>query len=221
MTKFEITAEPRKITGRAVKTLRRQGLVPGNVFGKNVKSVSLQLDSKVFQKLYLQIGESTLAHLKISGEKESRPVFVSNLDKDPVTGNLLHVSFHQVDLKEKVSAPVVIKLLGESPAEKEKLGIMVQQLDELEIDALPMDMPEHIEVKVEGLVAVGDSISVADLKLDTSKMTIKTDPETIIVKIEALAKEEVAEVVPAAVEVVPESTPAPEAPPKQETKPTK
>jgi large subunit ribosomal protein L25 len=83
--------------------------------------------------------------------------------------------------------------VGEAPAEKEKLGILVQQLDEVEVEALPTDMPEHIEVSVDGLAEVGASILVKDITIDP-KIVIKSDPEAIVVQIEALAKEEPVEV---------------------------
>jgi large subunit ribosomal protein L25 len=200
MEKHEILGRLRTVVGRKVKKLRSKGVVPANVFGKKIKSVNIQLESKPFLKLYSVIGESTLAYLKVESEKEARPVFVTGLVRDSVTGELLHVTFHQVDLKEKVTAPVPIKLIGEPLAEKEKLGIMVQQLDELEVEALPTDMPEHIEVDVVGMAEVGAHITVADLKLDATRLTVKTEAGTIVVQIEALAKEEVAAPAPTAAE---------------------
>lgn len=224
MTQHKLIVQPRQVTGRKVKKLRSQGLVPANVFGKKILSANLQLSAKDFQKKYSEVGESTLIYLQVEGEKADRPAMVSQVTRDPVTGHILHVSFHQVDLKQKVTAPVTIKLIGEPPAEKEKLGILVQQLDELEIEALPADLPDHIDVDVSGLAEVNQAIYVKDLKLD-SKLTVKTDPETIIAKIEPLAKEEVKEVAPVAEtptpiegEPAPEAAPAPAAEPKAEAK---
>jgi len=198
MSKHTLSADIRKLTGRKVKSIRRQGLTPANIFGKNIKSQSLQISTPEFLKLRKETGESTLIYLDITGEKEPRPVMVHEVTVDPVTDHVLHVDFHQVDLKEKTTAPVAVKLTGESPAEKEKLGILVQQLHEVEVEALPADMPESIELTVEKLVAVGDAIYVKDISV-SSKLVIKTDPESIVVKIEALAKEEPKEepVVPA------------------------
>jgi large subunit ribosomal protein L25 len=210
MEKHELKATLRLQTGRKVKNLRRQGIIPANVFGKNIKSLNIQVDAKEFQKLFALIGESTLSYLNIQSEKSARPVFVGDVIKHPVSGNLLHVAFHQVDLKEKVTAHVPIKLVGESVAEKEKIGILVQQVDELEIEALPTDMPESIQVDVAGLSEVGAHILVKDLKLDTSKLHIKIEPDTIVIQIEALAKEEVAPApVTPEVATVPGAEPAP------------
>ncbi len=206
-TKHHLQAEPRKITGRKIKSLRSLGLIPANVFGKGLKSHSLQIKAINFAKLYTEVGESTLIYLRIVGEKEDRPVMVHEVAVHPVTDKILHVDFHQVNLKEKTIAEVSIKLTGESPAEKEKQGILVQQLNELEIEALPADMPESIEVSVESLAAEGDTVLVKDIKL-SDKLTVKTDPVAIVVKIEPLAKEEPIEV-PAEVAPIPEGEAAP------------
>lgn len=205
--------------GRDVKKLRSQKLVPGNVFGRKIDSTNLQVSAKDFSKLFKEVGESTLIYLDIKGEKEPRPVMVSEVTKHPVTGQLLHVAFHQVDLKEKVSAKVAVKLSGEAPAEKEKLGILVQQADEIEIEALPTDMPENITVDVSLLSTVGSSITVKDLKLESNKLSVKTDPETIIVKIEELAKEEVVAPPPAPEAAAEEAAPVDETASADETAP--
>lgn len=201
MTKHSLKAEPRKITGRKVRSLRKKGLVPAVVYGKKTKTVNLQIDAKVFSKLHSQVGESGLVYLQIEGEKDERPVLIRQVTLHAVSDIVLHVDFHQVDLHEKVTAAVPVKIIGESPAEKEKLGILVQQLDEVEVEALPTDMPENFEMDASVLVEVNQSILVKDIKV-SDKVKIVTDPEQIIAKIEHMAKEEVKEeVVVAQVEV--------------------
>jgi len=191
-TKHTLKAEARKIKGRKVKQLRQNGLVPANVFGKQLASINIQIVSKDFNKIFAEAGESALIYLEVAGEKDARPVLVREVAHHPVSGLVLHVDFNQVNLKEKVVAPVQIELVGESPAEQEKLGILVQQLHEIELEALPTDMPEKLEVSIIELKAVGDTILVKDIKI-ASSVTIKSDPEAIVAKIEALAKEEVVE----------------------------
>ena len=208
MSQHKLSAEKRKITGRKVKSLRKSGFVPANVFGKDIKSATIQIKAVDFTKFRKEAGESTLVYLSLEGEKESRPVMIHEITTHPVSGQILHIDFHQVNLKEKTTAEVIIKLTGESPAEKEKLGILVQQLSELEIEALPADMPESIEVSVASLAAEGDTVLVKDIKL-SNKLTVKTDPEAIVVKIERLAKEEPKEV-PAEVPVEGEAAPVTE-----------
>lgn len=189
-TKHTLSVQPRTVVGRRVKQLRRTGMIPANVFGKHAESANVQVSVKDFTRAYAEVGESTLLYLTVEGEKEARPVLVREVTFHPVTSEVLHIDFNQVSLKEKVTAPVKIELVGEAPAEKEKLGILVQQLDEVELEALPTEMPENLEISIDKLAAVDDAIKVSDLPIDTSKITIKTDPETIIVKIEPLPAEE-------------------------------
>lgn len=217
MSQLTLPTQLRTELGRKVRVLRRQGLIPASVFGKDVSSVNLQIDSKKFSSLYKQAGESTLIYLDVPKEKAPRPVLISETTYHPVSGELLHVSFHQVNLKEKVTAPVALELVGEPPAEKDKLGILVQQLDEIEIEALPADMPEHIDVDVSVLVAVDQAIYVKDLKLD-SKLSVKSDLTAIVAKIEPLAAEEKVAPAPEAVPTE-EGTLAPEGAAPVETKP--
>src|SRR3989344_1501321 len=136
MSKHTFKAEVRTITGRKVKALRMKGLIPAVVYGKEAKTANLQISAKEFNKLHSQAGESTLVYLQVGGEKEDRPVLIRQVVNDAVNESVLHVDFHQVNLKEKVKVAVPLKLIGEAPAEKDKLGILVQQLTEVEVEAL-------------------------------------------------------------------------------------
>ena len=218
MSQHKLLAEKRKITGRHVKALRKSGFLPANIFGKDIKSATIQIKAVDFAKFRKEAGESTLVYLVLEGEKEFRPVMIHEITVHPITSQILHIDFHQVNLKEKTTAEVIIKLTGESPAEKEKLGILVQQLGELEVEALPADMPESIEVSVASLAAEGDTVLVKDIKL-SNKLTVKTDPEAIVVKIEPLAKEEPKEVPPAEAAPVEGEAVATEATPAQSAAP--
>ncbi|KKS33188.1 MAG: 50S ribosomal protein L25 [Candidatus Amesbacteria bacterium GW2011_GWA2_42_12] len=193
MTKHTLQAKLRKIIGRKVKTLRAAGIAPANIFGSDTKSVSIQVSAPEFSKLYKQVGESTLVYLQIEGEKEPRPVMVHEVRKNPVSGQVQHVDFHQVNLKEKVVASVPLVIVGESLAQKDGLGILVQPTSELEIEALPTEMPQNIEVDVSKLSAVNESVTAKDIKL-SSGLTLKSDPEAIVAKIEPLAAEEPKEI---------------------------
>lgn len=208
MTKHTLSVQARTITGRAVKKLRAQGLVPANIFGKKITSLPVQFVAKEFDLLRRQVGESTLLYLQVAGDKDEHPVLIREIVFHPMTSRILHVSFNQVNLKERVTAPVPVALAGESPAEKEKLGILVQLLNEVEIESLPTDMPEGLQADVSGLTEVGASLTVADLSVDTSRITIKTAPGEILVRIEPLAAEEKVEAPPAPVEGAAPAAPA-------------
>ena len=222
MNKTTLEAKVRKITGRKVKTLRKEGLIPANIYGKKVKSQAIQVMALDFKKAYEEAGETGLISLKVQGEKgkaEDRAVLVSNVQIDPLSDAAVHVDFRQVDLKEKVTASVPVELVGESPAEKGSLGTVVQYIDEIEVEALPTDLPEKFEVDASGLTEVDQAVFVSDLKYDKAKVEIKNDSGEIIVKVEPPQKEEV--VVAPVTEEVPVEGEAPkeeeEAPKEGET----
>ena len=190
MDRVKLTAKKREILGRKVKTLRREGLLPANIYGKGISSVAVELPVKEFNAVFEKAGETGLIELVVG--KDTHPVLITNVQVHPVTDLPLHADFRQVDLKEKIIAPVPVELVGESPAEKSGVGILVQQLNEVEVEALPTDLPERIEVDISKLENVDDSILVKALDVDPAKVTVLTDEEQIVVKIEPQAAEEVA-----------------------------
>ncbi|MDP3954921.1 MAG: 50S ribosomal protein L25 [bacterium] len=191
MERPKLQAKKRTVTGREVKKLRRGGILPANVYGKTVKSVALELPVKDFQKIYEQVGESGLVDLAIDGE--IKPVLIHNVQLDPVMDTPLHADFHQVSLTEKTTAMISIELVGESPAVTQKMGILIQPLSEVEVEALPQDLPDHLMVNVSKLAVVGDSVTVGDIVVD-KKVEILTNSEELVAKIDQLAAEEVAPV---------------------------
>ncbi len=197
--KITLSGEQRKITGRKVKNLRKEGVLPANIYGKKIKSESIQVKLADFNTVFKKVGETGLVTLLIG--KEEKPVLVANVQKDPVSDEPVHIDFHQVDLKEKVTAKVEVEMTGESPAEKQAIGTVVQYLDEIEVEALPMDLPEKFIVDVTSLTEVDQAIKISDLKIDKEKIDVKADPETILIKVEPPQKEEVIAPPPAEGEV--------------------
>lgn len=192
MTAINLKAEKRTVTGRKVKKLRREGLLPANVYGKNEASQALQLSVVEFEKAYKEAGETGLVELSVGGD--TKHVLISNIHTNPVTDEYLHVDFRQVSLKEKVVANVPVEIVGEAQAEKDGIGTLVVQLNDVEVEALPLDLPESFKVDVGILVEVDQAIYVKDLKYDKAKVEIKNDLEAIVAKIEPPQKEEVVEV---------------------------
>ncbi len=184
-----LKAEERRIFGRKVKRLRAQGWLPASVYGRKIKSQSIQVKKDDLESIYKKVGETGL--LKLLLGKEEKPVLIHNLQKDPVSDELLHVDFLQVDLKEKVTTTVPVEFVGESPAEKSGIGTVVQETKEVEVEALPVDLPERFIVDISTLSEVDQLIKVGDLKYDKEKIEIKTPKERIIVKVEPPQKEEV------------------------------
>src|SRR3989344_4364905 len=197
MDKVILKAEQRKLSGRKTKALRRSGIIPGNVYGKKVKSVSLQVDLSEFKKVFTKTGETNLVELQLG--KEVKPVLIHNIQIDPVSDALLHIDFLQVDLKEKVTAQIPLELVGESPAEKQGLGTVVLYLNELEVEALPADLPDKFEIDATALTEVDQAVAVKDLKVDVTKVEVKAEPDEILAKVEPPRAEE--EILPPATEV--------------------
>lgn len=185
--KPNLQAQPRTLTGKKVNQLRRQHILPANIFGKKIKSQAIQLDLQEFNRVYSEAGETTLVDLVI--DSTNRPTLITNVQLDPITSTPLHADFHQVDLTEKVTANIPLEIVGESPAVKDKGGVLETPLTEIEVEALPTDLPDNIQVDISILVEIGDTLSVSDLKVD-SKVEIKSDPQAPIVVISEPREEE-------------------------------
>lgn len=176
----QLTVEKRTILGKQVKKLRRDGILPGNVYGHGLPSVAIQMKTAEFQDLYKQVGETGLIDVMVGGERH--PSLVKNLQLEYPLRIPLHVDFYEVNLKEKVKTMVPLTVIGEPQAVSEKVGVLLQPLSEVEVEALPEELPETIEVNVEGLAAVDDSILVSDLKVPAD-VTILTDGTQTVAKI--------------------------------------
>lgn len=224
MKKINLQADKRKTFGREIKKLRKQGILPANVFGKDIKSLALQLDVKNFIVVHKQAGETGIIDLNIDS-KTSYPVLISAVQYHPVTDSLLHVDFRKIDLKEKVQVAVPIEIIGTAPGVT-KGGVLVKIMSHIQIEALPTELPEKISIDVSKLEEIGQSIAVKDLKIDSAKVKLLVEDENqLVIKIEEPAKEEVeekpAEVVPAEGEAVPaEGEAVPKEGAKAEAKPS-
>lgn len=227
MAKITLSVEPRTISGKRVKQLRKQGIIPANIFGGKIKSVAVQVKKTVFAPIWQQAGETQIVYLQLGDEKESRPTLISNLQLNPITDETIHVDFRQVDLKEKITANIPVEIVGDSPAVKDFQASVITSLSEIEVEALPTDLPENIQVDISILKNVGDVIKVADLNIDRTKIEVKNDPETVVVSTAAQQAEEVIAPPPAAEGEVPsegttptEGTTPAEGGAKAETKPS-
>lgn len=187
MKKHSLTAAKRDLVGRKVKKLRAAGQVPATVYGKKVTSISICVPLDAFTKTYGEAGETGLIELSVGGSV--RPVLVHNVQKDPVTSAILHVEFHQVDLKEKVHATVPLVLVGESPAVTEKKGVLLTILDEVDVEALPTDLVDNIEVDVRELTDVDQEVKIADLTIPAG-LTVLSDATLTVVKVGSLITKE-------------------------------
>jgi len=188
----------RELLGKKVNRLRLQGLTPASVYGKDFKSISVQADTKSLESLFEELGESGLFNIQIDKGKLLSVLF-KNPQYHPVSGQLIHVDFYKVDLSRKIHAEVPVELVGEAPVVK--LGnVLMHITNTIEVEGLPADLPEKIEVDISELENLEQMITIADLKIDKDKLTILTDPEQVVVKAEEPKEEEI-EIVETAPEV--------------------
>ncbi|MDD2483235.1 MAG: 50S ribosomal protein L25 [Candidatus Shapirobacteria bacterium] len=200
--KHQIKADIRTVLGRKVKHLRKEGLVPASIYGHKFEPISIQFKTIELEKLFNEVGESGLTEILVGEEKF--PVLFRNPQYSAVLGDILHIDCYKVNLKEKITATVPIEFVGESQAVKDG-NVMVEVTTEVEVEALPTDLPESITVDISILNAIDDAITVGDIKLD-DKVVMITLPEQVIVKIEEPRAEEVIETPEA--EVTPGEVPA-------------
>lgn len=187
MKKHLLTVTKRDVFGKKVKKLRKEGTLPGNIYGKDVTSTAVQLPLQEFEKTYKETGETGLVYLSFEGKE--RPVLIHNVQLDYITQGPIHADFYQVNLKEKVKTMVPIVTVGESQAVADKIGLLLQTLTEVEVEALPTDLPERFEVDVTKLAAINDQITIADLPVP-SGVGILTEPSQTVVKISELVEPE-------------------------------
>lgn len=190
MDRLSLNAGERTILGKKVKALRRDGRLPGHVYGKGIDTEHVSVDFKDFMKVFHQAGETGLVDLKI-GEEKIRPVLIREVQYDFVTSEPLHIDFYQVNLKEKVEVPIPLVLVGEQPESVHSgEAIVLQTLNEVQVEALPTDLVESIEVDIAALKNINDAITIADLQYDREKLTILAEPEEIVVKLAPAVTEE-------------------------------
>ena len=185
MNRIPLQAQIRStIKKSATKALRRSGAIPGVVYHKGEDSVAVQFSYKEFQSvLHTEAGRNALIDLKVKNDKgrKQRTVVVKALQEDPVSGNVLHVDFHQISLTEKITVHIPIHEKGESPGVKNEGGVLESPLKELEVECLPTEIPENIEIDISKL-DLNDSIHVKDVTLPES-IKVLTDPDMVIVQV--------------------------------------
>jgi len=210
MKQIELQTTNRETLGKKVRFLRRQGITPVHLFSRDVESVALQCDTAQLQHALAQAGKTRLISLSLDKAKKPRNVVVREVQKDPLTGELLHVDFYQVRMAEKIRVEVPIVLVGEAPALKLKENILAHDLNSLTIESLPDEIPPSVELDISSLVDTGQTIRVKDIVLGDG-VTVLNDPEHIAVKISTrpIGRVEEEEVVREEKAEVPEATPPP------------
>jgi len=191
MEEVLLQVSKRDVVGKQVKTLRREGILPAIVYGRGISSIPISLNAlKANQKLSA-ITSSSLVVLEIDGEKYT--TLVREKQRDPVTGDVLHIDFYEVSMTEKLRTNVMLEFQGDSPAVKELMGVLVIVLESLEIECLPQDLPSRIVADLSTLEEIGDSLYVRDIILPPN-IELISDIDGLVVVISAPAVEEIEEV---------------------------
>jgi large subunit ribosomal protein L25 len=179
---ISLNAKIRKETGKKTKKLKELGIIPAIVYGHKVKNALIEVEYKEFLNVLKTAGESSLFELSIDGEKEKRPVLVHEIQKDHVTGKIIHIDFFQASLTEEVEVDVPLIFEGTSNAVKELGGTLVKNISELKIKALPQNLPHEIKVSIDKLATFEDHILVKDLVLP-EKVKILVELDEIIASV--------------------------------------
>lgn len=196
MNRDELKVSHRDVLGKKVRFLRREGLTPVNLYGPNIESLSLQVETSLLKRLIAKVGRNALIALKVDSARKPRMAMIRDLQRHPLTGELLHVGFFQVEMTRGVKAKVPLLFLGEAPAAMTSRATLIENLTSLDVEALPADLPRNIEVDLTVLEEINQAIHVRDIVVDEA-VEVLNDPDQLVVKvmeskIEKLIEEEAA-----------------------------
>lgn len=184
---LELNAKTREILGKKVKVLRKKGVIPAVVYGEKVKSMPLEVGYKEFENIYKIGGESTIIKLKIG--KEAKNVLIYDVSKDPVSGKFIHVDFYVVRMDKVITAEVHLVFEGESPAVETEEGTLVKNITEVEVEALPANLPSELKVDISVLKTFDDLIHIKDLKV-SQDVKILAEPDEVVASVTPPRSEE-------------------------------
>ena len=188
MEKVVLKAVKRDVIGKQVKAMRRAGQLPAVLYGRHVEQpLAIALEQREAARSLAKASSSSIVTIELDGQEY--PALVREKQRDYIKNRLLHVDFLAVSLTEKLTAYVSIELTGVSLAVKDYNAVLVTGLDEIEVESLPMDLPEKIVVDLDALAKVGDSIHVSDLVI-SDKVKILSSPTEMIVIATAAKVEE-------------------------------
>jgi large subunit ribosomal protein L25 len=192
MEKAIVKASRRNVTGKQVGVLRRQGMLPGVLYGRHISPTPIVMNLRDTARILSTQSASSLVTIDLDGE--SHATLVREIQRDFIRGTYLHVDFQAVSLTEKLRTKVVVELVGVSPAVKDLNGIVVTGLDELEVECFPQFLPEKIVVDIATLAKIGDGIYVRDITTSTD-VTLLDHPEAMVAIVTLAGKEEEEEAV--------------------------
>ncbi len=187
---MDLVAKKREVFGRKTATLRLNGVIPAELYGHGIENIHLSVQKKEFTRVLKSAGESSLVNILLGSKAgEKRPVFINNVQRDYLSDEIVSIDFYQVNLKEKIKVSVPLNFVGNSQAIKDG-GVLVRSMQEVEVEALPQEIPHEIQVDISKLSKFGDSVYVRDLVMPKNiKLTVGLD-NVIGTVIEKAAEEE-------------------------------
>jgi len=195
MEKVVLKATKRDVVGKQVRAMRREGKLPAVIYGRHNDPINISLDAHGASLTLGRLSSSSLVTIEVDGTEY--PSLVREKQRDYIKNRLLHVDFLAVSLNEEITATVSLHFIGVSIAVKDYNAVLVHNLEELEVECLPGDLPEHIDVDISVLSKIGDGIRVRDLVV-SDKVRILENPDTMVAVATAPKVEEEVAAVPGA-----------------------
>jgi large subunit ribosomal protein L25 len=199
--KIEIAAEVRTAVGTGVNALRRSGKVPAVVYGHNIKAISIQVDAREVGNTLRKIGRNTLITLNVDGSPKM--VLTREIQRDPIRRHIKHIDFYEVNMTEKITASIRVLTVGEPADVKSGAGVLLQERDTLEIEALPSDLIDSVTLDISNM-KIDDVILVKDIVVPAGVRFLE-EPDEDVVRLTRFVEAKVEEVTgaePAEVEVI-------------------
>ncbi|MBN2198025.1 50S ribosomal protein L25 [Candidatus Wolfebacteria bacterium] len=186
---MELQVKKREILGKKVKNLRKENLIPAELYGHGRENIHLSVPSKEFSKILKEVGENAILKLKLEGDKDFN-VLINDFQKNSLTDKISHIDFQEVKMDEKITTSIPLEFIGEAPAVKEKGGILVKAMQEIELTAFPADLPRSIKIDLAKIINIGESIYVKDIDIP-EKVELLVDSKTVIATVTEMEKEEI------------------------------
>ncbi len=184
---MDLQVQKRETLGTRVKNLRKQGFIPAELYGKGLENLHVSIPAKEFKKALKEAGENTVVTVLLDGTKY--PVLINDVSYHPVTNDFRSVDLYRIRMDEKLKVGVPLEFVGISSAVKEKNGVLVRPLQELEVEALPMDIPRDIKVDVSTITEIGQTILVKDLDIPKG-VRVLVDADAVVATVTAKITEE-------------------------------
>lgn len=188
MNSIVLQANVRDVFGKKLTSARKNGQLPGVVYGNSKENQSVILDTREFGRAFANAGHSTIIELKIDG-KESENVLIHEVDIDPMTNEVRHADFYRVNMSKTIRTEVPLHFVGEAPAVFQQEGSLFKNIEEIEVETLPANLPSHLEVDISGLDDFSKAIHVSDIKIPEG-VEVLEDAEQLVCKVEPPRSEE-------------------------------